>query len=393
MTAKLTEKKVRTLQSKEKRYSLTEDGLTLEVHPSGKKVWYAKTRQHGKQLKTKLGEYPYLSLKDAKLEVLNRKHQQHVQGRHLSECLETFSEFVDGQYSDWLKAHNKTAHDSLKTLRTHFYPLLGHIKLKDITPPIIEKWKIDRLSKGISPATVTRNLTEVRSVFSRASEWFNLDSPMPKVKNPKIVSEDEKVYLDDDELERLRETCVKYLSASYFPDVAAEELGWNINHLPVYLPYMIHVAINTGMRQGEILSLKWKDVDLAKKQIVVRGENAKSGKSRSISVNEKLVEHLRDWYCSHAGMDRDGGIEVSPPKGDLVFPVGDIKRAWTTFRERAGLQHIGFHTLRHHFASQLVLKNVALSTVMKLMGHSKVTTTQRYLSVRKKDEFEAVNLL
>jgi site-specific recombinase XerD len=78
----------------------------------------------------------------------------------------------------------------------------------------------------------------------------------------------------------------------------------------------------------------------------------------------------------------------------FVFPVVDSKKAMATFQAKTGLKEkIGWHHYRHNFASSLVLKSVPLPVVMSLMGHSKLETTQRYLSVRTEDLADAVAVL
>lgn len=78
---------------------------------------------------------------------------------------------------------------------------------------------------------------------------------------------------------------------------------------------------------------------------------------------------------------------------DRVFILQYPAKAWKKLRKTADLEHVTLHHLRHNFASQLVLKGVALHVVSKLLGHTDLSTTQIYLSVRTDDEIEAVNLL
>jgi len=387
---KLSERSVKNLKPKDKRYAVMENGLVLEVNPSGKKVFFYKFRQDGVQHKPKLGEYPSLSVADAKKLVLNKKHDIQIKGIKQPILEVTFKEFVEGEYKVWLFANNKAAGDSYKTIETHFMSLLGHLKIKSIEPRIIEAWKSKRLNSGTSPATVSRNLTELRSIFSRIEDWFKLPSIMPSVKNPRITVEKEKLYLSDDEMQKLRAMCDKYVYLHHFG--AREDIPTNwgiqsITKIPIILPYIIHVAVNTGMRKGEILQLRLSDIDHASESITVRGSTEKTGRSRDIPISNKLQALLAEWATLHYG----DGYDLD--SDDLVFPIGDIKTGWNTLRKRAGLGRVEFKTLRHHFASTLVLNNTPLSTVMQLMGHTNLKTTQRYLSVRTEDKIEAVNLL
>jgi integrase len=360
------------------------------VNPSGRKVFYYKFRQDGKQRKIKLGDYPAISVKEAKRLVLNKKHEVQIRGIKQPIFERTFKAFVDGEYKEWLFANNKSANDSFKTIETHFIPLLGHIKIKNIEPRIVEQWKSKRLNAGISPSTITRNLTELRSIFSRVEDWYKIPSLMTSVKNPKLTTEKEKLLLSHDEMNRLRDMCNRYNFLFHFgvPKDIPDSWGIrSINKIPIVLPYIIHTAINTGMRRGEILQLRLSDIDHANKMITVRGSTEKTSRYREIPISGKLEKLLAEWATIYYG----DGNNTAPDA--LLFPIGSIKTGWTTFRKRAGLEDVEFKTLRHHFASSLVLKGVALSTVMKLMGHTNIKTTQRYLSVRTEDKFAAVNLL
>lgn len=390
MKVKLTESFVKNVKPTVERESYTDNGLTLLVNPSGKKVFLFKFRQDGIQRKNTLGVYPVISVKEAKQIVLDKKHAIQIRGIKQPILNVSFKVFVEGEFKEWLFANNKSAKDSFNTIQAHFIPLLGHIKIKDIEPRIIEAWKSKRLNDGISASTVTRNLTELRTIFSRVEDWYKLPTFMPSVKNPSITTEKEKLYLSSDEMIKLREMCDRYSYLYYFGDAEEIPKDWGIHSrskIPIMLPYIIHTAINTGMRKGEILQLRFSDIDRHNRVITVRGSTEKTRRYRDIPISTKLNDELGNWGNVCYGMGFKGDSD------DLVFPIGDIKSGWETFRKRAGLEHVLFKTLRHHFASTLVLKNVLITVVMNLMGHTNIKTTQRYLSVRTEDKFEAVELL
>ncbi len=385
---RLSEHNVKNLKPKDKRYTQSDNGLTVEVNPSGKKIFFYKFRQDGVQHKPKLGEYPAISVAEAKKLVLDKKHEIQIQGIKQPILEVSFKEFVEGEYKEWLFASNKSAQASYKTIQAHFLPLLADTRIKNINARMIEAWKVKRLTKGISAATIARNLTELRMIFSRVQDWHNLPSFMPSVKNPKITTEKEQILLTPDEVTKLKNTCDKYIANHHFPE-DKESSEWNTNNLPIMLPFIVQTAINTGMRRGEILQLKHGDISKHgdRSIITIRGSTEKTSRTRDVPISDKMAESLGSWM----GICYGGDYKID--KNDLVFPTTTIKTAWKTFRKRAGLEHIEFKTLRHHFASSLVLKGVALTTVMKLMGHTNIKTTQRYLSVLMEDKFDAVNLL
>jgi integrase len=386
---KITENFARTVKPIGKTKTYSDDGLLLVVTDQGKKTFYHKYRQDGKQHKPKIGDYPVISVKEARQLVLKAKSDMQLRGIKQVGINMTFKEFVEGEYKEILFANNRTAKKSYQTLQKHFIPLLGGLRIKDIQPRPIERW-IAKRSTEVKASTIKRELNDLRTVFKQVQDWYNFPTIMPRIKNPRIINEKEQFLLTDDEYKRLEATCDEYSFLYYFGDQGDVPIEWDITStkkIPIMLVYIIKVAANTGMRKGEILKLKFSDIAIDTKMITVRGMNEKTSRYREIPISNKLFDEIQNW-----GFLRYGG-DFKMNDDDLVFPIKDIQTSWTTFRKRAGLEHIEFKTLRHHFASTLVLKGTALSTVMKLMGHTNIETTQRYLSVRTEDKFEAVNLL
>ena len=164
------------------------------------------------------------------------------------------------------------------------------------------------------------------------------------------------------------------------------ERGYEL--LPEFGTYTDHMssivllAINTGLRRGEPLQLNWDDVDLERAIVTVRGECAKSGKTRHVPLNTEAVRVLREWRP----VDRRG----------LVFPsedgeqMNDLKTAWLRIAKLAKLRAFRFHDLRHTFASKLVQRGVDLNTVRELLGHSDFSLTLRYAHLAAENEAAAV---
>ena len=144
------------------------------------------------------------------------------------------------------------------------------------------------------------------------------------------------------------------------------------------------------MRQGELLAVRWEDVAgrLLVRRAVARGiiGTPKSGKPREIPLNEKVTRglkahrHLRGElvFCDSAGK--------MLPKGSCKWPL------WSACR-RAGLRRIGWHVLRHTFASHLVTRGAALKAVQELLGHSTIEMTMRYPHLSPDVRRDAVRLL
>jgi integrase len=158
---------------------------------------------------------------------------------------------------------------------------------------------------------------------------------------------------------------------------------------PDYLRCMVLLARNTGMRRGEMFSLEWRDVNMHRREIMLRAENTKSNKARRISLNAVALKGLRAWQGRKE-------IRLSP----LVFPnpgsgkrMTHFKRSWANLLSRAEVTDLTFHDLRHDFASQLRLKGVPLEVVRDALGHSSIQLTERYAHVGDEELRDAVAML
>jgi integrase len=214
--------------------------------------------------------------------------------------------------------------------------------IQDIGPEFVERYKAKRKTE-VSPATVNRDLAFLKTMFNKAVEWGRLESsPVANVKKFKEPNSKERI-LGPGEMKRLI-------------DAAA-------NHLE---PILI-VALNTGMRRGEILSLKWENINLSKRCIHI--EDSKSGKSRDVPMNALVVEALS------AIAQNSGYVFPNPRTGG---PIEDVKTAFKTACKRAEIKGLRFHDLRHTAATRMVEAMVDLVTVSKILGHSSIQMTMRY---------------
>lgn len=153
-----------------------------------------------------------------------------------------------------------------------------------------------------------------------------------------------------------------------------------------HLEPIVLLAMNTGMRRGEILSLRWDDVSFETKTLTVQFANAKSGKTRHIPLNGEAFRTLHSWQADTGS----SGIVFKGPTGKAMTDIG---KAWDKLLADAGISNFRFHDLRHHFASKLVMACVDLNTVRELLGHSDLAMTLRYAHLAPEHKAAAVNLI
>jgi integrase len=283
----------------------------------------------------------------------------------------TFDEFFPEFMERYSAVHNRPHENKLRRLvvKNHLGPALGRKKLDAITPRDVDAYKAAKLAAGLNPKTVNNHLALLSRVLGCAAEW-EITGPPRKFKRLKVAAAPFD-FLTFEEADRL---------------IAAGG-DWQT---------MITVAARTGLRQGELLALRWQDVDLVGRRLMVRrsavnGDVAapKNGKTREVPLSAE----------AHAALKSQRA--VSAMRGELVWPhrEGRLLTAndcwWPLIYacRRAGLREIGWHTLRHTFASHLVMRGASLKAVQELLGHASMEMTLRYAHLSPQARTDAVALL
>lgn len=248
---------------------------------------------------------------------------------------------------------------------------LGDYPVDSIKVAHIQKYQIRRkrgldvkyAGKGIAEedrnyATCNRELGCLRHIFNMGIEWELLSkNPVASkaVRFDKEKSRDR--ILEDDELRRLLQVCSGQLYQ------------------------VVMVALNTGMRRGEILGLRWQYVSLEKNKIDVK--HTKSGDDRTIPINSFLHNVLDS-------MAKDSVYLFSNRDGKNT---GDVKTAWNNAMRKAGVKDFRFHDLRHLVASKLARAKVTESVIALILGHKRSSITSRYINPQWDEMVEAVEEL
>jgi integrase len=267
-----------------------------------------------------------------------------------------FSELVD-RYIDQVLPHKPKMKKQQEGQLNWWKAQLGYYLLSDVSPALIGECR-DRLlnekndqGKTRAPATVVRYLAAVSHAFTIAvNEWGWMESnPVAKVKRPKEPRGRVR-FLDDKEREHLLAAC---------------QSSWNKDLYPIVV-----LALSTGMRQGEILNLSWKDIDLQRRQLVLH--ETKNNERRVVPV----VGHALEVIKEHG--------KVRNLESDYVFPKGaqsgqtSIRKAWEKAVKDAELEDFKFHDLRHTAASYLAMNGATLAEIAEVLGHKTLQMVKRY---------------
>ena len=370
MKAKLTNTYVQKLRPGKKRYVISDTetaGLIVRIEPSGSKNFYVDYRNPytGKRVQRRLGYANEMTVTQARelvqkirVGVRNDGEDPTQVEKRMRERL-TVGEIVN-LYVPWLKIHRKSVRQTLIMLKSfeELYPLIA----EEITSNDVTKWKQncknEKTGKSLAPQTINRRLALIKGMFSWALRERHI-SQNPLKGNVEMLKEPDHIrirYLEPDERERL-------LTALEKRDGEEKD----------YLRCAVLLSLNTGVRKGTLLRLKWEYVDWERKTLFLPAQIMKGGKTHTVPLNSVALEALADWKkrCNPS----DGWIfPGDTPEGHL----GDVKNPWETLLKRAKVQNLKWHDMRHDFASQLVMQGVDILTVKKLMCHTDLKMTQIY---------------
>jgi len=326
----------------------------MRIYKRGK-TWYIDYVYRGRRIRRSVGRSERiadLTLKDIEVRIAKEENL----GVHANKKV-LFSSFAETYlaFSEVNKSPRSYRRD-VTSLRVNLVPYFGEGYLSDVTAHAVEIYKTERL-ENVTPATVNRELACLRHLLNKAVEWGYLNvNPAGRVKLLKEPPGRMR-YLETGEIRALLKEC------------------------PQYLRNIVVIALNAGLRKSEIFNLKWDDVDLEAKTIIVR--NSKNNEHRIIPINANVYAILRS-------IRRRGEYILSKRNGE---PYRDIKNGFKATVRRAGIKNFRFHDLRHTFASHLAMNGWNLQTIQRLMGHRTIKMTMRYSHLSKSHLQGAVDSL
>jgi len=268
-----------------------------------------------------------------------------------------FAAFASEWFETYVKTNLKpsTQRGYAGALARYILPYFGRYEIDAITTELIETFKARGQRDELTAKTINNALSVLRRALTEAMEWGLLEK-LPRFKFLKTAPPTFD-FLHPSESDALMSAVTKE--------------PWRT---------MVRCALRTGMRFGELLGLRWEDVDFERNVIVVRRNvvdgndgTPKNNRFRMIPMAPSLRDELR----------------AMPRRADRVFVLADGRtpNRWSAIEaleracERAGLRRIGWHVLRHGFASQLVGAGVNLAMIQALLGHSTLEMTMRYAHV------------
>ncbi|WP_029151477.1 tyrosine-type recombinase/integrase [Methylovulum miyakonense] len=276
------------------------------------------------------------------------------EGRHFKTVeakKHTFADLADRYIKAELPNYNEKEQAERKSKLTWWKDKIGVYLLADITPPLIVECR-ESLGESRAPATVVRYMAALSHAFTVAvNEWqWVHDNPVKKVKKP--TEPDGRVrFLDDDERAKLLTACKESSN------------DW------LYL--CVILALSSGMRQAELMGLKWQDVNLKDGFLILH--KTKNGTRRRVPLAGHGLELLRE----HSKIRRLDTDLLFPSKNNPQKPI-NLRSAFEYALERADINDLKWHDLRHCTASYLAMNGASLAEIAEVLGHKTLNMVKRY---------------
>lgn len=252
----------------------------------------------------------------------------------------------------------------------------GNKLIRAITHADLEEFKTEKLKENTvrdkprSISDVNRHLAQMRIIlkFAVRNEWlarspFELGDPLISLADE--VKRDRTLTAEEEK--RLLAACEGERTITY--KRYGKEITATIKVRRDVLKSFLILAFDTAMRKGELLKLQWKEVDFTSRLITVLETNSKTQRRRRIGMTQRVCDELlRLWNQSPQDFET------------LVFNVTDLKKSFRLARSEAGLEDFRFHDARHTAITRMVGTKHPHLEIMKISGHTQMTTFARYVN-------------
>lgn len=376
-------------------------GFYLRSLGSGAGRWQIKYRApDGRAREYTIGRYPVMTVKQARdiardkinsaylgSDPLADKERERAEAKRLRS--QTVKSYLEGHYSAYLK-RRKSGKETVQMIERSFADWLER-PMPSLTRQDLMTWQGEREKRGAKWGTISREWDSMRAMLNHAAKAKVIEA------NPLKGIKPERPALTEDELAEAG-TARRYLSANevkaffagldVYQETIREQRRNSRAHGKAYLPdldaveYADHVKpwlllmFYTGFRPGDLFGLRWEHVNLNFKTIrkVVEKTAHHKPEPQTFPISDQAAEVLTIWH-KQKGEPATGYVFPSPVTGKRL-DKGAMQKPWQKVREAGGLaEELQLYTLRHNFASTLVMNGVDLLTVSRLMAHSDINTT------------------
>jgi site-specific recombinase XerD len=332
------------------------------------KSYYALFKNNGKTKWVRIGAIPYRNA----VRVLRKLEIDYYSNNFKIKKIQsiTFREFIE-QYLEYSKS-NKARGSYLRDIASinALSKLFNSYLLNSIETKELDRYKIKRIGDGVKNRTINIEFYCLSNMLRKAIEWNYLSSK-PKIQLLKQETKPPQ-FLNENEIRLLIE------SAS------------------LWLKPMLIVFINTGIRRHELFNIRFIDIDYDRRTLTVR--SSKTNDFRLIPINNELYETLQFLKDNYIHPNTNQILDRTLEQKEYIFcnidgtKLKSIRTSFGKASKKAGIKATP-HTLRHSFASHLVMNGVDLVTVKELLGHSSISTTMIYSHLSEEHKARSIEKL
>jgi len=324
------------------------------------KHWYISYCYNGKRYKKSVApskKLAELALSEIEIKIAKGELGFLPKDSDLEKLFNEFSEYSKTNHAPSSVKRYRAVLDHFKGFLTTYHPVITKVSL--LAPGIFEHYKRVRKSQNVSkdkkvnPRTINFELQTLKSVFALAIRWGYLsNNPVEGVELFKVIKAKEQRFLTKEEIDKLLVACSEW-------------------QYPIFYTFL-----HTGMRKQELMNLEWQDVDIARGIIKIRVKDDWTPKTseRHIPINKGLLKLLKD----HKEKTEHGRFVFHDGEGNKIENNKLRKELMKLTKEYGFPDVTKIHSLRHTWASHLVMNGVDLPSVQRLMGHSNIDTTMIY---------------
>lgn len=334
------------------------DGLYYRLDKNEKKVYVARIYKDGKDTTKTLGKEPQLNLKVAnkmRLDILEELSQGYSLKNINKKNNELFKEYLslrkNSLSSTYIYATEKNYNKYLKNRIGDFHP-------KDLTTSNIQKIINEMLESGKAPQTA-KAIKEIVVAFYKFLPELGIHNinnigkaiKIPKFDNSRVIE------LTDEQTKKLFESLFTY---------------HDIKIRTIFI-WLLH-----GRRKGEVLNIRWEDIDFEKNIYTIDSSISKIKKTLQFSLTDTLITALKDY-----GIRSSGLVFASNQNENQIMSKTGMDYHWKNIRISTGLANLNMHDLRHIVGGYGVNNGFSLEVVGKTLGHTTANITQRYSKVQR----------